>query len=108
MEFADMGINTEEVSDGKAKIIATLFDFKKGVDIKTKTDLSISEVKNLTKLKVIAEEFGIDILDKLCDNYCLYVVSRNRLGRGEVVNLLVEEEKKEVEKRDFFRNFLNK
>ena len=89
--------------------VISLFNFDEEEDIKTKTDLTLRDIQELTKLKIIAKYFGIEILDSLCENYCLYLVSNRRLGRTEVVNLMKTEIFKEEEKekrKPFFR--LNK
>lgn len=92
-------LNLED--DGQKQIneaVTKLFEFKEPADIKTKTELTLNDVVNLTRLKTLSDCLNIDILNKLCDTYCLFMVSHNRQGRGEVVRLMVKGDGNEKEK----------
>lgn len=93
VELSDLGILNmkDEEEEKKNEAIKTLFDFGKKEDIKTKTDLSANEIKRITKIKVVADYYNIGILNNLIDYYCLFKVSKERLGRSEVVNMLKSE-----------------
>lgn len=89
--------------------IKELFKLSGKSDIKTKTDLNLNEIKKLTRLKLIANIYNIKMLDNLCDYYCLFKISKNRLGREEIVNLMIEKEKEKEEikkKKSFFKRLL--
>ena len=100
----------EDVKDrNKNEAIKQLFKFDENADIKTKTDLNINDVKKLTRLKLISEIFNIDVINTLCENYCLYLVSKDRRGRTEVVDVVAE--KKETigeDSKKFFNNIFKK
>lgn len=102
MEMKD--VEEERINEG----IKTLFDFEEDVDKKTKTDLSNNEIIGLTRLKIIAEMLDIDILNKLCDNLCLFKVSKNRLGRSEIVKITHPEREDKEKSADLLQKLFNK
>ena len=87
--------------------VQELFKFdNEEIDIKTKTDLTSNEIKDLTKLNLISEIFDITVLKDLCRHYCLYLISKNRLGRTEIVDIARQKQiEMEQEKNMFKRIF---
>ncbi len=51
------------------------------------TDLSPEEIHVLTLLSTIGENMNIKVLKEFCLNFCQYKVSKNRLGRKEMVGI---------------------
>ena len=108
VELTDV-LNLESDEDEKInEAVKQLFSFKeKNIDIKTKTDLTIKEIGQLTRLKLIAEIFKVDVLNELCDNYCLFLVSKNRLGRTEMVDIIRNKENEDkLNQKNLFNRFL--
>lgn len=99
-----------EQEEVRSEAVKELFRFEnEDIDIKTKTDLSHNEIVDLTRIKLIAEHFDINILNSLCDNYCYFMVSKNRMGRTEIVEMIRERERETLEeKQNFFKKLFNR
>ncbi len=55
--------------------------------IKIKTDLNQAQIKALTKGTLYADLYNSNLMRSLVENISLYSVSKNRLGRKELVEM---------------------
>lgn len=109
VELSDVLSFQSEDEEKKNEAVRELFKFDDHeIDIKTKTDLSNDDIKQLTRLKLIAQRFDIPIIDSLCDTFCLFRISTNRLGRNEIIETIQPREKENVDTRSLFRKIFNK
>lgn len=95
---------SEKVNEG----IKALFELDADTDLKAKTDLSPDDIKHLTRIKLIAEYFEIDFLNSFCDNYCTFLISKNREGRKEVVDITRPQERVETKTHSLFQKLFKR
>lgn len=106
MEEADFNVplGYEEDTSMSKEILNHLFSKK---DLNLKTDLSEREIKLLTRLHMIGVIFNITSLTKLTKEFKELRVSKQRLGRQELVNSIqyteerTKEDNAEVMRRAF-------
>lgn len=109
VELSDI-ISMQSADDiKKDTAVKELFKFKdKEIDIKTKTELSIEDIKKLTRLKLISQTFNIPIIDSLCNTFCLFLVSKNRAGRTEIVDMIQPRDNDGEKSKTFFNKIFKK
>jgi len=74
-------------------------------DVRTITDLSDAEIKNLVRMRFFFKMIDSEKFDDMINDYLHFLISRSRKGRMEVIELAkslinVEKEKEEEEKRE--------
>jgi len=74
-------------------------------DIRTVSDLSDSEIKNLVRMRFFFKMIDSEKFDDMINDYLHFLISRSRKGRAEVIELAkslitLEKENEEEEKRE--------
>lgn len=93
-----------------AKLIMEMLKTEKG-KVKLLSDLNEEEIGVLSLLASIGEQLNIEAINKFCENFCQFRVSRKRLGRREMTGIatFTTMEQTEVRKRrgikDLFTGF---
>lgn len=64
-------------------------------DVEVKTELNDAEIVTISKLRFMAERYKIPVLKDFTDNLMLLKISRNRKGRGEFIQGLHADERRE-------------
>lgn len=73
----------ESSSTDEDRVIKELIDTKKNLG--SKTDLSFQQIVEVCKLKHIARKYKLRGLDTFIEDFMLFSISKNRLGRKEFI-----------------------
>jgi len=93
---------TESDEISKYKVLAdTLFNVDKN-SLLLKTEISDKEIQNINRLISIADTYDIPILYDIVERFLKLRISKDRKGRGEVLNATIRdiEEKKEMREKE--------
>ena len=91
MASLDDTINDIESSIGEdtgKHCIRQLFDKVSKTEIPLKTELTDNEIKLIVRLKSVASECKIPIIDVICDNFMKHRISLGRKGRTELCDAI--------------------
>lgn len=91
-DFSTSDLKEETVTD---RAIESLFKFSGDTDDDTKTELSHNQIIDVSKAVAFADTFDLPLLNKFIKSYKHHMISKNRLGRREVIEALKAEVEKE-------------
>ena len=71
-------------------------------DVEVKTELNDAEILTISKLRFVADRYGIPVLRDFTDNLMTLKISRNRKGRTEFIQGLHADERREQPNEGWF------
>lgn len=81
-DYDSSDIKEDTISD---RALLQLFEFDKITDKDTKTELDDNQIIDISKAVAYSKIFNLPILAAFVDSYKLHRVSKNRMGRREVI-----------------------
>lgn len=87
-------VKEDTISD---RALMELFKFKHEADYDTKTELTQNQIIDISKAVAYSKIFNLPMLKAFVDSYKLHMVSKNRLGRREVIEAVKQREMEDSE-----------